>query len=303
MAEPIYISKSSSGTSTNTGRSLRSQPIYESKRETEIDESHDSEHAARAVIDTSNENNETTDEKSLLEDIEETIKKKLSMEMLNDITRTTETDESTNIDESDEHQIPFADNDTQESERSKQTEEQQIKSPSSRPKFLDPYHISNIIKMHAPPPPPIRSPTTKKTFEQAESSSKQFESQTSMDTNCTSQTSLSIGLPNAQSTPFTSELTLKDANQLAKSNSHQLRAPVTTRGLFDEKGGILEDKTWNVTLIIPPNALAKQQEIYFTVSDPRMSKSVGGPPLDMENGWWIDPNSLLFVLCVVHCFM
>lgn len=300
MAEPIYISKSSSGTSTNTGRSLRSQPIYESKRETENDDNHDVVHRVKAEIDTSNENNETTDEKSLLEDIEDTIKRKLSVEMLNE-TRTTETDESTTHEDSEEHQIPFADNDTQESERNetaatdeKTNIEQELKSPGSRPKFLGSYHISNIIKMHAPPPPPIRSPTTKKSFEP-----EKFESQTSMDTNCTSQTSLSIGLPNAQSTPFTSELTLKDQNAKSNfltttANNHQLRPPITKRGIFDENGGILEDKTWNVTLIIPPNALKSQQEIYFTVSDPRMSKTVGGPPLDMENGWFH-----IYILCTV----
>lgn len=259
MAEPIYISKSSSGTSTNTGRSLRSQPIYESKRETEVDDHEKTE------VNTSNENNETNEEKSLLEAIEETIKKNQSMEVLCEKSQ-----------EDDDHQIPFADNDTQESEKT--VVESEVKSPTSaaRPKFLDTYHISNIIKMHAPPPPPIRSPTTKKSFEP-----ETFESQTSINTNCTSHTSLSVGLPNAQSTPYASELTLKDQNAKSK---HQFRPPVTTRGLFDENGGVLEDKTWNVTLIIPPNALKTQQEIYFTVTDPRMSQSVGGPPLDMENG-------------------
>lgn len=271
MAEPIYISKSSSGTSTNTGRSLRSQPIYESKRETEIDD-HD-----KTEVNTSNENNETSEEKSLLEVIEETIKKNQSMEMLCEKTTT-----SSQEDES--HQIPFADNDTQESEDKtkdentiveSKTKDEEVKSP--RPKFLETYHISNIIKMHAPPPPPIRSPTTKKTFEP-----ETFESQTSIDTNCTSHTSLSVGLPNAQSTPYASELTLKDQN--TKSKQLQYRPPITKRGFFDENGGVLEDKTWNVTLIIPPNALKTRQEIYFTVTDPRMSQSVGGPPLDMENG-------------------
>jgi tight junction protein 1 len=99
-----------------------------------------------------------------------------------------------------------------------------------------------------------------------------------------------VGPPNAQSTPYASEITLRDQRAAAKARflaAPPLRQPITTKGYFDELGGILEDKTWNVSLIIPPNALptGTRQEIYFTVTDPRMSESVGGPPLDMENGW------------------
>jgi len=65
------------------------------------------------------------------------------------------------------------------------------------------------------------------------------------------------------------------------------REPSTSRGFFDSNGGTLADKLWHVSLQIPPGAIPAgvRQEIYFTVSDPRMGQAVGGPPLDMENGW------------------
>ncbi|XP_050682383.1 tight junction protein ZO-1 isoform X3 [Leptidea sinapis] len=63
-------------------------------------------------------------------------------------------------------------------------------------------------------------------------------------------------------------------------------APHTTWGIFDSEGGVLEDRHWGVSLIIPPKAIAPgiKQKIYFTVSDPRLSQRVGGPPIDMDNG-------------------
>lgn len=62
--------------------------------------------------------------------------------------------------------------------------------------------------------------------------------------------------------------------------------PHTTWGVFDSEGGVLEDRQWGVSLIIPPKAIAPgiKQKIYFTVSDPRLSQRVGGPPIDMDNG-------------------
>ncbi|GBP59444.1 Tight junction protein ZO-1 [Eumeta japonica] len=62
--------------------------------------------------------------------------------------------------------------------------------------------------------------------------------------------------------------------------------PHTTWGIFDSDGGILEDRQWGVSLIIPPKAIAPgiKQKIYFTVTDPRLSQRVGGPPIDMDNG-------------------
>lgn len=274
MAEPIYVSKSSSGTSTNTGGNLRSQPIYESKKECEeYIEGKDTSGEA----DTSNENNETA-EKSLLEAIEETIMKNKSQDHLNDVANGS--DENRN-----QSEIPFADDDTSDSTLQKTAIESVAEAAAAQKPSREPYHISSIIKRSAPPPPPIRSPTTAKT-------DVVYESQMSFDTQYTSsQASLPVGPPNAQSTPYASELTLKEQRAAARARflaAPPQRQPITTKGCFDELGGTLEDKTWNVSLIIPPNALpaGTRQEIYFTVTDPRMSESVGGPPLDMENGWF-----------------
>lgn len=147
-----------------------------------------------------------------------------------------------------------------------------------------PYHISNIIKRTAPPP----SPTTAT----ASPSGHQYlpchphASQTSIETQFTSATvssliSLPTGPPNAQSTPYTSEMTLP------ASFFPPLREQTTTSGVFDEHGGTLSDDVWNVSIHIPAGSIpaGRQQEIYFTVTDPRLSQTVGGPPLDMENGW------------------
>ncbi|CAH0760628.1 unnamed protein product [Diatraea saccharalis] len=71
-----------------------------------------------------------------------------------------------------------------------------------------------------------------------------------------------------------------------KVDEVQPDSPHTTWGIFDSEGGILEDRQWGVSLIIPPKAIAPgiKQKIYFTVSDPRLSQRVGGPPIDMDNG-------------------
>jgi tight junction protein 1 len=275
MAEPNnYLTRSSSGTSTN----IRSQPIYESKKEMEEDNNDVSRHTSDEV-DTSNENNEQ--EKSLLEAIEETILKNKSQDHLNE---NHNNDDDEEIEEGNQN-IPFADDETirnnentiDESDGSLQRTAIENPKPSPR----DPNHISSIIKRAAPPPIPIRSPTTTKSI-----TDPVYESHTSIDT----QASLPIGPPNAQSTPYASELTLKEQKNLARARflaSPPVRQPITTKGYFDEEGGMLEDKVWNVSLIIPPGAIpvGVKQEIYFTVTDPRISESVGGPPLDMENGW------------------
>lgn len=124
-------------------------------------------------------------------------------------------------------------------------------------------HISNIIKRTAPPPIPI------------DDSAPIGISRTSIETQYTSQASLPIGPPNATSTPYASSLGLPP-----------LREPSTTRGVFDDNGGTLCDNVWNVSIHIPKGAIPPnvQQEVYFTVTDPRLSQTVGGPPLDMENG-------------------
>ncbi|XP_039495048.1 tight junction protein ZO-1 isoform X3 [Drosophila santomea] len=138
-----------------------------------------------------------------------------------------------------------------------------------------PFHISNILKRTAPPP-----------------SSPMGDSCTSIETQYTSQASLPVGPPNATSTPFSSSMSLPIAgpvnNQPPANGPFPTlpREPSTSRGFFDSNGGTLADKLWHVSLQIPPGAIPAgvRQEIYFTVSDPRMGQAVGGPPLDMENG-------------------
>ncbi|KAG5672081.1 hypothetical protein PVAND_002239 [Polypedilum vanderplanki] len=274
MAEPNYLTRSSSGTSSNAGSNLRSQPIYESKKEAE--ESHENENDktmnSSTECEASNENNEQ--EKSLLEVIEETLIKNKSQDHLNEV-----------------DSIPFVDEETPAAKSSDTIEEsedslQRTAIENTVITKKEPININNIIKRAAPPPPPVRSPTTAKTTTAAPTESV-YESHTSIDTQASLPTS--IGPPNAQSTPYASELTLKEQKSLAKARflaAPPIRSPITTKGYFDEMGGILEDNVWNVSLIIPPGALptGQKQEIYFTVTDPRMSEAVGGPPLDMENG-------------------
>ncbi|XP_075146706.1 zonula occludens-like protein polychaetoid isoform X3 [Haematobia irritans] len=144
-----------------------------------------------------------------------------------------------------------------------------------------PFHISNILKRTGPPP-----------------LKKLSDSRTSIETHYTSQASLPVGPPNATSTPYTSNMSLPIAGPVPTSAPSAAsvpgkgsfpsvpREPTTCRGIFDSNGGTLADNVWNVSLHIPPGAIAPgvRQEIYFTVSDPRMGQAVGGPPLDMENG-------------------
>ncbi|XP_035898005.1 tight junction protein ZO-1 isoform X3 [Anopheles stephensi] len=154
------------------------------------------------------------------------------------------------------------------------------------PKSIRATHISNFLKRTAPPvmPPPPPPPTAapRPSHPAVPDAAAVYASRTSIETQYTapatgSQMSLPIGPPNATSTPFASELSL---------GLPPPRQPITRRGLFDASGGSLADPVWNVSLQIPPGAIAPgvQQEIYFTVTDPRLSESVGGPPLDMENG-------------------
>lgn len=141
-------------------------------------------------------------------------------------------------------------------------------------------HLSNIIRRVAPPPKEL-PPTNNVDPNTGQPTDNFHASRTSMETNYTSsQISLPIGPPAAQSTPYASDMTLE-------YNYPPLREQTTTRGIFDENGGTLCDQIWNVSLIIPKGAIPSgvQQEIYFTVSDPRMGQTVGVPPLDMENGW------------------
>lgn len=79
-----------------------------------------------------------------------------------------------------------------------------------------------------------------------------------------------------------------DSNESSSEKPGEVEpdGPHTTWGIFDSEGGVLEDRQWGVSLIIPPKAIAPgiKQKIYFTVSDPRLSQRVGGPPIDMDNG-------------------
>ncbi|XP_073959368.1 uncharacterized protein isoform X4 [Choristoneura fumiferana] len=88
---------------------------------------------------------------------------------------------------------------------------------------------------------------------------------------------------NNQNTVIQQPLSEESASE---SKEVQPDGPHTTWGIFDSEGGILEDRQWGVSLIIPPKAIAPgiKQKIYFTVSDPRLSQRVGGPPIDMDNG-------------------
>ncbi|KAH8250201.1 hypothetical protein KR026_007656 [Drosophila bipectinata] len=153
-----------------------------------------------------------------------------------------------------------------------------VQQPATPRSGRAPFHISNILKRTAPPP-----------------SSPIGDSCTSIETQYTSQASLPVGPPNATSTPFSSNMSLPIAGPVNNAPPQATNAgpfpatprePSTSRGFFDSNGGTLADKLWHVSLQIPPGAIPPgvRQEIYFTVSDPRMGQAVGGPPLDMENG-------------------
>lgn len=168
-------------------------------------------------------------------------------------------------------------------------------------------HLSSMIKRTAPhpllpPPPPLPleeeeehipaplPPEVDPTTLSMDCRRKMMASRTSIETQYTSQASLpsTIGPPNASSTPYASDLSIAVAAAQSGGNNPSVtpREPTTTRGEFDESGGVLSDPIWNVHLEIPKGALpaGRVQEIYFTVTDPRLSECVGGPPLDMENG-------------------
>lgn len=149
-----------------------------------------------------------------------------------------------------------------------------IKAMSPR---TDRAHLSNIMRRVAPSPKPGQQQPQEKAIGGLPDNC--HASRTSMETHYTS-SQMSIGPPNAQSTPYASEHAIESVYP-------PLREQSTTRGVFDENGGTLCDTVWNVSINIPKGAIPSgiRQEIYFTVTDPRMSQSVVGPPLDMENGW------------------
>lgn len=263
MAEPIYVSKH--------------EPIYEVKSENELDKMPVEE---PIVTPTSVESQSISEGlpqpelsvSGLCEEIEKELNLNLNlnissipeMTIVADTTGTEVDDTLTNNNESDLEKAAAA------------AGKVKISTPLSRRAMRSPYHISNIIKRTAGPEPP--SPVIPAAPDPLAAV---YTSCTSMETQYTSQASLPVGPPNAQSTPYTSHMSIT-------TNFPPPRQPVTTRGVFDENGGTLSDNIWNVSLQIPEGAIPSgiKQEIYFTVTDPRLSESVGGPPLDMENGWF-----------------
>lgn len=164
----------------------------------------------------------------------------------------------------------------------------QVETPMTPRSIRSPYHISNVIKRTAAP-------------------SEVYTSRTSVETHYTSQGSLPVGPPNAQSTPYTSDMSIGVDNgggAAAAAVAAIPREQTTSRGVFTDAGGTLFDPVWKVSLMIPQGALPPgvQQEIYFTVTDPRLSEHVGGPPLDMENGWFI-LYFFLNIVVVSHFFV
>lgn len=141
-------------------------------------------------------------------------------------------------------------------------------------------HLSNIMRRVAPSPKPEQKRSHDMDGARGGRTDNFHASRTSMETHYTASSQMSIGPPNAQSTPYASDAAIGGFYP-------PLREQSTTRGVFDENGGTLSDNIWNVSISIPKGAIPPgiQQEIYFTVTDPRMSQTVVGPPLDMENGW------------------
>lgn len=67
-------------------------------------------------------------------------------------------------------------------------------------------------------------------------------------------------------------------------NAQKSEVVATARGVFSDKGGVLENPETGVSIVIPPGALPpdSEQEIYFKVC-----RDSGGslvPPLDKERG-------------------
>lgn len=67
-------------------------------------------------------------------------------------------------------------------------------------------------------------------------------------------------------------------------NAKKSEVVATARGVFSDKGGVLENPETGVSIVIPPGALPpdSEQEIYFKVC-----RDSGGslvPPLDKERG-------------------
>lgn len=271
MAEPEYVSR----------RELKHEPIYESKNE--VDAS--SLDLSSLQINENKEENSAEDE-SANKTIVHQPEKAENFEKSSDNDETTKAPLAISEDDDEDETIT----------RTNESDLQKVAAAASHVPITSPIstrssHISNFLKRTAPPlappafqppPPPTANippsiPTTSPTAKDQPLPPEMYASRTSIETQYTSQVSLPIGPPNAHSTPFASEMSL---------GLPPPRQPITRKGIFDATGGTLADPIWNVSLQIPPGAIAPgiKQEIYFTVTDPRLSESVGGPPLDMENG-------------------
>ncbi|XP_021706854.1 tight junction protein ZO-1 isoform X3 [Aedes aegypti] len=268
MAEPEYVSR----------RELKHEPIYESKNEAD---------AASSLDLSSLQITENKLEENIAED------DSVNRTVVNQSEQVTMIENDSNNDETTKAPLAMSEDDEEDDTltRANESDLQKAAAAASQITVTSPLsprssHISNFLKRTAPqpappafqpPPPPVSSSTTSPTAKEQTIPPEVYTSHTSMETQYTSQMSLPIGPPNAHSTPFASEMSL---------GLPPPRQPITRRGIFDSAGGTLADPIWNVSLQIPPGAIAPgtKQEIYFTVTDPRLSESVGGPPLDMENG-------------------
>lgn len=280
MAEPVYVSK----------REIKHDPIYES-RESVVNQASGSREISPLTPSTSSGGGASAidelknDLNSKSSTVDDALALILNLNIGESATEQSIDDDEatlTNANQSDlqKSKSTLPDN----SENQSQIENIMPLSPRST---RSPYHISNMIKRTAPPEPPTNCDTNDGTT--PATLSNVHASHTSIETQYTQYTqssfaSSNVGPPNAHSTPYASEMALRSVH----SALPPLREQSTTSGVFDENGGTLCDNVWNVSIHIPKGAIKAgiQQEIYFTVTDPRLSQAVGGPPLDMENGWF-----------------
>lgn len=285
MAEPVYVSK----------REIKHDPIYES-RESVVNQASGSRDVSPRTPSTSNGGSPVIDEpkndlNSKSSSVEDALELILNLNIGDSATEQSIDDDEatlTNANQSDlqKSKSPLPEN--------IETHSQTVNiMPLSPRNTRSPYHISNMIKRTAPPEPPLNSNTNGDTASTTSATlSNAHASHTSIETQYTQYTqssfaSSNVGPPNAHSTPYASEMALVGLRSV-HSALPPLREQSTTSGVFDENGGTLCDNVWNVSIHIPKGAIKAgiQQEIYFTVTDPRLSQAVGGPPLDMENGWF-----------------
>lgn len=258
MAEPTYVSK----------RELKHEPIYEGKETND-----ESLSLSPKKIDLNQRPEPSGQEDNVqqidvdVEPIKITSDDNEIVDKTNDDNEKTDDELTLTVDSSAEIFKTIIENDAND----------KVEVPMTPRSIRSPYHISNVIKRTAAP------------------SGEVYASRTSVETHYTSQGSLPVGPPNAQSTPYASDLSI-GINGAGAATTVMPREQTTSRGVFTDAGGTLSDPVWKVSLMIPEGAIPPgvQQEIYFTVTDPRLSEHVGGPPLDMENGWFLI-NYLFFL--------